>query len=436
MIPNPLADTTTLDADADLVTAAQAGSRDALEELVARHQRWIYNIVLRMIYDPHDAEDVTQEILIKLVTKLSTFEGRSRFRTWLYRLVVNHVLNMKRTKSEEWEWTFEKYGSGLRSAPDEELPDPNTVPVDLQLLVEEAKIGCTTGMLLCLSREQRLVYILGEIFGVGDTVGAELLDVSRDNFRQKLSRARRDLHQFMEGQCGLVNAANPCRCAKKTQAFIRAGYLDPQKLIFAKPHVDRVRELAPKTHEQLEALDAAYAEIHRDHPFQSGPDFVAAIRRLIGGALAVALLFVASGCGAARDDYSPDAIVALEKGALDRWGKGDPAGYLELMAADETYFDPNTEKRIDSLEAFRGYLAPFVGKIKIERIEMIDPKVQRVGDIAVLTFNLNDYGASIGDGPKSDAHWNSTEVYQRIDRRWKIVHSHWSYVRPQIKSRI
>ena len=113
MIPNPLADTTTLDADADLVAAAQAGSRDALEQLVARHQSWIYNIVLRMTYEPQDAEDITQEILIKLVTKLSTFERRSRFRTWLYRLVVNHVLNMTRTKSEAWEWTFEKYGSGF-----------------------------------------------------------------------------------------------------------------------------------------------------------------------------------------------------------------------------------------------------------------------------------------------------------------------------------
>jgi RNA polymerase sigma factor (sigma-70 family) len=434
MIPNPLADTAQLDADADLVAAAQAGSRDALEHLISRHQSWIYNIVLRMIYDRHDAEDITQEILIKLLTKLSTFEGRSRFRTWLYRLVVNHVLNMKRTKSEAWEWTFEKYESGLHAAPDEDLPDPSTVPVDLQLLVEEAQIGCTTGMLLCLSREQRLVYILGEIFGVTDLVGAELLEISRENFRQKLSRARRDLHQFMHGQCGLVNSANPCRCAKKTQAFIRAGYIDPHKLIFAKPHVDRVRHLAPKTHEQLEALDAAYAEIHREHPFQSGPDFVAAMRRLIGGALAVVMLFVAGACGGARDAFSPDAIVALEKGALDRWGKGDPTGYFELMAPEETYFDPNTDKRIDGDDALRRYMAPFTGKISIERIELIDPKVQRVGDVAVVTFNLNDYGARLGDSPKSDAHWNSTEVYRRIDGQWKIVHSHWSYVKPAIAS--
>jgi RNA polymerase sigma factor (sigma-70 family) len=281
MIPNPLADDASTDADRTLVEQAQAGSRDALEQLVSRHQRWIYNIVQRMIYVPQDAEDVTQEILIKLITKLSTFKGESRFRTWLYRIVVNHVLNMKRTRGEAFEWTFERYGSGLSGAPDEELPDPRSVPVDLKLIVDEAMIGCTSGMLLCLSREQRLVYILGEIFGITDAVGAELLEIGRDSFRQKLSRARRELHQFMHGQCGLVNAANPCRCAKKTQAFIRAGYIDTSKLLFASEHVTRVRDVARKAHEDLEALDAEYAEIHRGHPFLEGRDFVALLRDLM-----------------------------------------------------------------------------------------------------------------------------------------------------------
>jgi hypothetical protein len=60
-----------------------------------------------------------------------------------------------------------------------------------------------------------LVYILGEIFGVTDVVGAELLEISRDNFRQKLSRARRDLHSFMQDRCGLVNAANPVAARRR-----------------------------------------------------------------------------------------------------------------------------------------------------------------------------------------------------------------------------
>jgi RNA polymerase sigma factor (sigma-70 family) len=278
---NPLADTTSDDLDdRQLIERIKEGSRDALEALIGRHQPWIYNIVLRMVYVPEDAEDVTQEILIKLLTTLSTFQGRSRFRTWLYRIAVNHVLNMKRSRAEEVGYTFEVYGRGLRSAPDLDLPDPNSVPADVQLLVDEARIGCSTGMLLCLDREQRLVYVLGAIFGVTDTVGAELLEVSKDNFRQKLARARRDLHRFMHDQCGLVNTANPCRCAKKTQAFINAGFVDPSKLLFARSHVTRVREVAAGAHEDIEALDAAYADVHRDHPFHT-PDLVSAIRRLI-----------------------------------------------------------------------------------------------------------------------------------------------------------
>jgi DNA-directed RNA polymerase specialized sigma24 family protein len=90
--------------------------------------------------------------------------------------------------------SFGCYAHGLDRTPDLDLPDQRSVPVDVRLLVEEARLSCTTGMLLCLDREQRLAYILGEIFEVADVVGAELLEISRDNFRQRVARARRDLH--------------------------------------------------------------------------------------------------------------------------------------------------------------------------------------------------------------------------------------------------
>jgi ketosteroid isomerase-like protein len=64
---------------------------------------------------------------------------------------------------------------------------------------------------------------------------------------------------------------------------------------------------------------------------------------------------------------------------------------------------------------------------------MIDPRVQRHGDIAILTFNIVDYGAQLSGGPKSTARWNTTEIYQRINGQWKIVHSHWSYTKPELK---
>jgi RNA polymerase sigma factor (sigma-70 family) len=280
-ITNPFADNIPTDLeDRALVARARSGNREALEALVQRHQGWIYNLAVRMLYHPQDAEDATQEILIKAVTRLSSFEGRSSFRTWLYRIVVNHVLNMKRGRIERTSISFRSYGHALDNTPDLDLPDPSSVPADVRLLVAEAMIACVSGMLLCLDREQRLTYILGEIFGVTDTVAAELLEISGENFRQRLARARRDLHNFMNDKCGLVNRANPCRCAKKTRGFIQAGHVDPEHLLFAREHVRQVREVVPKAYKTIKALDDQCADIYRQHPFYESPDLVPMLRRL------------------------------------------------------------------------------------------------------------------------------------------------------------
>src|SRR5947199_6457583 len=267
--------------DRVLVLRAKSGDREALEELVGRHQAWIYNIALRMLYHPQDAEDATQEILVKAVTALSSFEGRSSFRTWLYRIAVNHLLNTKRGRLEPARMSFNCYAHALDRTPDLDLPDQRSVPVDLRLLVDEARLSCTSGMLLCLDREQRLIYILGGIFEVTDTVGAELLEISRENFRQRLARARRDLHNFMHDKCGLVNRANPCRCAKKTRGFIQAGYVDPANLLFARARLQQVREAVPVVRDAILTLDEQYAEIYRQHPFYQAPDLVQALQRLL-----------------------------------------------------------------------------------------------------------------------------------------------------------
>src|SRR5882672_9816436 len=177
-------------ADAELVEQARSGDRAALEQLVLRHQAWVYNIAVRMVFHPHDAEEVTQEVLIKVITKLGTFKGESSFRTWLYRIAANHVLNMKRRSAEARVTTFADYGAAIDRTPDLDLPDPKSVPVAVPMLVEEAKNGCTMGMLLCLDRQERLIFTLGAILGVSDAVGGDVLQMSADNFRQCLARAR------------------------------------------------------------------------------------------------------------------------------------------------------------------------------------------------------------------------------------------------------
>lgn len=269
-------------ADSVLVEKAVGGDRAALEKLVLRHQAWVYNIAVRMVFRPQDAEEVTQEVLVKVITKLSTFKGESTFRTWLYRIAANHVLNMKRRWAETAATTFAAYGAAIDGTPDLDLPDPRSVPVEVPLLIEEAKNSCTMGMLLCLDRNQRLIFTLGAILGASDAVGAEVLQTTADNFRQCLARARRNLHSFMNNQCGLVNKRNPCRCPKKTRGFIEQGHVDPHRLLFVTGHVERVRDVAPEAVREIEdAVERQHVAIYRDHPFFQPPDQIDWLRRAL-----------------------------------------------------------------------------------------------------------------------------------------------------------
>jgi len=267
--------------DLELVKAAVAGSRASLELLIRRHQSWVYNIAVRMVWDRHDAQDVTQEILIKIITGLSTFRGDSAFRTWVYRITVNHVLTMRRRKMESPQLTFTSLGDMTDRLPDLPLPQANTVPVDLRLLVHETKVTCTLGMLLCLDRRQRLVFTLGEVMGVSDTVGAELMQITPDHFRQLLARARKDLYNFMSSKCGLVDARNPCRCARKTKALIDAGHVDPASLRFVPERVEEIRTRSDTGSAGLDAAMEKGAKVFQQLAVLPAPDQVHLLRNLL-----------------------------------------------------------------------------------------------------------------------------------------------------------
>ena len=116
-------------------------------------------------------------------------------------------------------------------------------------------------------------------------------------------------------------------------------------------------------------------------------------------------------------------IIALESAALERWGNGDPSGFLDICAPDVVYFDPYQEKRIDGLEALTHYYQSIWGMVDFERFELLNPLVQVGGNMAVLTFNFVSYA---GDGK---SRWNCTEVYRRDENRWKIIQTPWSYTR-------
>lgn len=269
--------------DEALVAQACAGDRSALEALLRRHQTWLYNVSLRMFQVREDAEDATQEAMVRIATHLSAFRGDSAFRTWAYRIAANHFLDRKRSKAEDAVHDFACYAGYLEQAADADLQGCGSEQ-ERHVLVEEARLSCMLGMLLCFSREQRLVFILGEILDVGDVLGAEAMGLSRANFRQQLHRAREQLNGFLKDRCGLMDEGNPCRCARKTATFIKDGIVDPQRLVFFAPHLSKVRDAASEKARQFDrAMEQSRLALYGEHPFYDGPDLATKLMAMIDG---------------------------------------------------------------------------------------------------------------------------------------------------------
>jgi ketosteroid isomerase-like protein len=121
-------------------------------------------------------------------------------------------------------------------------------------------------------------------------------------------------------------------------------------------------------------------------------------------------------------------IINMERAALDRWGRGDPDGFLEISAPDVAYFDPFLPGRIDGLSALRKYYAELRGQIFIDSYEIVDPEVKVRGEIAILTYCF------VSRGGGDEMRWNTTEVYRNGADGWRIVHTHWSFTQPVLAS--
>ena len=246
------------------VARAKGGDRHALESVVRAVQKDIYGVALRFLWHPEDAEDATQEILIRVIAGLGGFRGDSNFRTWVYRVACNALLTMRRKRMEQ-QVTLEEFGDDLaRGLSDDPLRVENDV--DEGLLLEEVRIGCTTAMLLCLDRDHRLAYILGEIVELRHREAAEVLEIAPATFRKRLSRARASIAAFMTSRCGLVNPGNACRCRRRVATAVALGRVDPASLLFATSleQAKRFPQVLSKIR-QLEETSRA-AALYRSHP--------------------------------------------------------------------------------------------------------------------------------------------------------------------------
>jgi RNA polymerase sigma factor (sigma-70 family) len=251
-----------------LIERARQGERAARNDLFEQYRPFVFNVALKMFGDRDDAEDLTQEVLIRAVTSLDSFRGDSAFTTWLYRITVNHFLKTRR-RGMEFQSRVDDF-AGYFDAVDAVADEPSdTEPIIADRTVDELRIRCTTGMLMCLDREQRITFILGAMFGLSHTVGADALGISPGNFRIRLHRARRQLGAWMNQRCGLVNPANACRCHKKARGFVRLGLVDPARMTFTRDHQQRVEQLVKRdAADVMQAVEDLHDRVFRDHPAQ------------------------------------------------------------------------------------------------------------------------------------------------------------------------
>ncbi|MGJ8661960.1 MAG: RNA polymerase sigma factor, partial [Bacteroidota bacterium] len=251
-----------------LVTEILGGNKSALNGLILRHQPFIYNIAWKMLGDPMKAQDLTQETLLKIISNLSSFKGNSSFRTWAYRIVRNHFLNDLKKPMTLFASNFEDMGAMLDGSPSIDISFEEQEIKKEE--IREVRLQCLSGMLLCLTKEQRLIYIIGDIFGADHTIGSEIMEISKDNYRKKLSKARKDLYNFMQNKCGLVNKANPCRCHKKVTVALDEGMIDAKNLLYNQKEFTTFKNaLETDANYLVEESEKLFTELHREHSYKT-----------------------------------------------------------------------------------------------------------------------------------------------------------------------
>ena len=122
-------------------------------------------------------------------------------------------------------------------------------------------------------------------------------------------------------------------------------------------------------------------------------------------------------------------LMVLESAAMQRWRQGDPWGFIEISAPEVTYFDTGTPQRINGRDALRAEYVLREGKISYDVMDFVDPQIRVCGDMAVLFYRFLSTWLNPDGSIASRTPWNCSEVFQRIDGQWQIIHTHWSFIR-------
>ncbi|MEW1736478.1 sigma-70 family RNA polymerase sigma factor [Nocardia beijingensis] len=250
-----------------MVARAVAGDRDAVAQVVRLLQDPLYRLALRMVWRPAEAEDATQEILVRVLDHLHTWRAEAKLLTWAYRIGVNHLLNLRRqTPQEAAELSLDAYRDGLADG----LSEADYRGPEAVLLTAEVRLTCSQGMLQCLARDERIAFVLGEVFELNSTEAAWILDITPAAYRKRLERAKKRLGNFLNATCGLVDPAAFCRCSRRVDKAVALGRINPSRPVYTSHPVSAGGRTAAEAERQMIRLHDA-ASVLRAHPDYAAP---------------------------------------------------------------------------------------------------------------------------------------------------------------------
>ena len=264
-----------------LADKATSGDREALESLVVGVQDMVFNLSLRMLGTFADAEDAAQDILLKMITHLSSFRGESAFTTWVFRIAVNHLKDYKKHMFAHAPLSFEFYGEDIKNGKIHDIPDL-TQNVERDILAEELKLSCTNVMLQCLDTESRCIFILGTMFKLDSRIAGEILEMTPEAYRQRLSRIRRKMADFLQQYCGVYGGGS-CRCKDRVNYAIQSHRLHPQQLDYVEAN-----EISVKTMLDVKQAMEEMDDLSQDFSFCKAYQSPEQMKRLVQELLASA----------------------------------------------------------------------------------------------------------------------------------------------------
>lgn len=263
-----------------LIEQATAGNKDALETIILSVQDLVFNLSLRMLGTFPDAEDASQDILLKVITHLSSFKQDSSFSTWVFSIAVNHLKNYKKHMFAKFPLSFEFYGDDILNGKTDDVPDL-TQDVEKSILAEELKMSCTNVMLQCLDVESRCIFILGTMFKVDSRIAGDILGITAEAYRQRLSRIRKKMADFLRDYCGEYGNGK-CHCINRVNYAIQNHRISPAHLDFT-----AATPIPPKTmlevKEAMESIDDLSEEFSFCKTYQSPEALKQFIQKFLDG---------------------------------------------------------------------------------------------------------------------------------------------------------